>query len=260
MSKLKSKLQQHTKDAEGGIYTAVEAPGGEAKGANMTALFPRKGYSTASARDEILRQKQELLATSTSTAGAGMTKFGQLQVTDADLKALRHKTDTEALINFHTWEQGLYTHDPVRRAWLDSVDPDFAASRIDLMVDRAQFALRVKTLLLRGPRSQEDLILMWGLQSGRIKLDDDWDRIGPSKTSFTSADQVKQQERFKYGLMNPWAYQSDKERTTAQMDDTNPFKPQDATAAGQGQNPSPFGGTVVEGNRYPAFLDRILNA
>lgn len=127
------------------------------------------------------------------------------------------------------------------------------------MVDRAKVALRINLMKLRGIQSKEDLVLVWGLQTGRVQLDRDWDRIGPSKEA---VDMAQEQKRFKKNLMGPWRYKTDAERKdnyegkdAAGGSVTNPFKPNNV---GQGQVPSPFAGGAVTGPQYPNFLRNAL--
>jgi len=141
------------------------------------------------------------------------------------------------------------------------VYPDYYEVREREIMDRAKFALRVKLLLLRGPKNHKDLILLWGLQTGQIELDRDWDKIGPSSNVITPS---VEQTRFKNGLFNPLRYRSDSERLSAQSGATsygNPFAPAtQGPAGGQGATGAgrPFmGGGVPGNNRYPSFLTNL---
>lgn len=257
MSKIASQVRKATEAAKGGMYT-YDAPSGTQSGANITSVFPRGGFSTASPHDEVLRQKAEFVAK--APTGTAQSPYGIISVTDQDLATIRQKRETEAKANFDAWEGSLYTHDPVRRAWVDSIDPEFAGSRINLMLERAKFALRVKSLLLRGPRNEKDLMLMWGLQTGNIQLDRDWDRIGPAADFVPNM--ADEQKRFAKGLMNPWQYMSDSERAGNRKGPDgapNPFDPKTNLKRDGGQSPAPFlGPEVTDKNRYPAFLANIM--
>ena len=126
------------------------------------------------------------------------------------------------------------------------------------MIDRAKFALRVKLLLLRGPKNHKDLILQWGLETGMIQLDEGWDVVGFYKEP-GKEDMDKQRSRFKNGLMNFRRYLSDQERKDNSTAFNNPFQPKGNYGAAGGQIPKPFPGQAVTApNRYPSFLADVI--
>lgn len=251
MSSILNETRRLTKEAQGGVYTANNATAGSSD-AQKTAQFPRGGLSMETSRDELMKEKMEFL----KQTGTGMTPFGQVTATDEDFKWLQHKRDAEAAANLDAWiSSNFHVGDVTTRKWLQEVYPEYYAVREQMMMDRAKFALRVQLLLLRGPKNHKDLILLWGLQTGQIELDRDWDRIGPSADTITPEDE---QKRFAKGLFNPLRYLSDDERRINQSRERNPFKPQNQNAGG-GQTPGPFAQGAVPGtNRYPAFLKGIL--
>ncbi len=126
------------------------------------------------------------------------------------------------------------------------------------MIDRAKFALRVKLLKLRGPKNHKDLILQWGLATGRIELDKGWDVVGmydePGKSDIADS-----QSRFRGGLLNYRRFLSDKERENNTNFAGNPFKAQGPGQA-DGQRPSSFpnGQAVERASRYPDFLSNVI--
>jgi hypothetical protein len=125
------------------------------------------------------------------------------------------------------------------------------------MIDRAKFALRVKLLKLRGPKNHKDLILQWGLATGRIHLDKGWDVVGMYDEPGDVA-MPNQQKRFANGLLNYRRYLSDEERQYNANRDGNPFKPAGPGQA-DGQRPSSFPGSAVpDTGRYPSFLSGVI--
>lgn len=260
MSRLLDAAKDYTRQAQSGIYTSASPSMQGATPAQVTQAFPRGGLDHQDARDELMKEKMEFLK---SGGGMGMTPFGQIQATDADFQWLQHKRDQEALANLDAWVgQNFHTGDVTTRKWLQEIHPEYYEVREKEIMDRAKFALRVKFLLLRGPKNEKDLILLWGLQTGQIELDRDWDKIGPSQTD-TQFKIAQEQKRFKKGLFSPLRYKTDGERGLNQNTAYgNPFKPvNDSAAGGQGAlgGGRPFmGGTVPvapgTGGRYPSFL------
>ena len=246
-------------EAESGIYThSVEKPYED--GGAMTSSFPRGGLQARDRRDELISEKAQFMGKN------GMSPFGQIVATDKDFEWLRKKRETEAFANLDSWI-GLNFHkaDPATRRWLQETYPEYYESRERLMTDRAKLALRIQLLKLRGPKNEKDLMLQWALQTGRIKLDRDWDRIGPSKDM---ADSSEEQRRFKDGLFSFRRYLSDTERgknslrkfAGAEGGTPNPFQPQN-NGASAGQISSPFPGEAVPdgADRYPSFLKDTLS-
>jgi hypothetical protein len=135
------------------------------------------------------------------------------------------------------------------------------------MIERAKLALRIKLLQLRGPKNEKDLILEWGLQTGRIKLDNGWDRVGMESTD-TKLPMGPQQKRFQNGLFSIRRYLSDDDRRLNVMFPSlqtgtgpNPFEASgpDASGPGGAQRTAPFAGnTVPDTRRYPNFLTAVL--
>lgn len=148
-----------TAAAEGGIYTHDVAAA--QSGAQTTGAFPRKGFSARSARDEITAEKMQMIAANAGGV-AGQTPFGQVVASDADFKWLQKKRETEAYANLDAWiGKNFHTDDVTARKWLQEIWPDYYESREQLMIERAKFALRVKLLKLRGPKTEKDLVLQW---------------------------------------------------------------------------------------------------
>lgn len=257
-AKLTSFNKRMTEGLEGGVYTH-DAPTPD--GAMSTGAFPRGGLQARDPRDELISEKHQMMDAN------GMTEFGQVQATDRDFEWLRKKRETEAFANLDAWVgENFHTSDVATRKWLQETYPEYYEARERLMVDRAKLALRIKLLKLRGPKNEKDLMLIWGLQTGRVKLDRDWDRIGPyqERGQFNRAGE---QERYKNGLFSIRRYVSGSERADnagydAGGSSPNPFMPKDPGSASMAQfqtDEQKFPGSRVPfDNRYPAFLNDTL--
>lgn len=254
MSKLVSQTKRYTKEAQDGVITHdVDHPGNSP--AQTTAAFPRGGLQSTSKRDELIKEKMEFMD------DQGMTPFGQVTATDADFLWLKKKRETEAFANLDAWiGKNFHVDDVAVRKWLQETYPEYYEARERLMIDRAKFALRIKLLKLRGPKNHKDLILQWGLATGRIKLDRNWDVIGAYEET---PNMDVERSRYRKGLFSPLRFLSDDERAVNANDKTgfndNPFKTTDTGNAGA-QRPSmfPTGAAVPSVNRYPDFLDSVI--
>ncbi len=253
MAALIDATTKYTRQAQGGVTTHGVAPA--ISSAQTTGAFPRGGLESRDSRDELMQQKAEFMQKS----GSSMTPFGEVVATDEDFKWMQKKRETAEFANLDAWiGQNFHTPSVSQRKWLQETFPEYYEARERLMIDRAKFALRVKLLKLRGPKNHKDLILQWGLSTGRIELDKGWDIVGMYAEA-GGRDIEEEAGRFKNGLMNYRRYLSDWERDKNAKVGNNPFKPKGAGPA-DGQTPSPFpNNSKVEGdNRYPAFLSGVI--
>lgn len=264
---LTSTTQNYSTQAESGIYTHAQEAKRDGQKQNLVASFPRKGLSARDPRDDIMRQKMEALA---AGPGQGMTPFGQIQATDADFKWLQRKREADQMANLDAWiGENFHIQDPAQLKWLRETWPEYFEAREQVMLERAQFALRVKLLELMGPRDEQDMVLLWGLQTGRIQLDRDWDVIGPARAPGQSIDMKKERTRYSKGLLQRPRYISDYERAANasgldMVGDAvrggNPF------SAGLNVGPSGFqastqsfpGFAVPDQGRYGNFLTKAI--
>lgn len=251
--KLVSKTTDMSEKLEGG-FTTHAAP--DKKGAVATGSFPRKGLEARDARDELMAEKMQFI-----DGKQGMSPFGLVTASDADFRWAQKKRETEALANFDAWAgQNFHSNDPALRKWHQEINPSYYEERERLMVERAKLALRIKLLKFRGPKTEEDLITVWGLQTGRIKLDDDWDRIGPYEEAGSTHSHSTQAERFKNGLFSFRRYLAGDERERNAKTPGNPFAPASFDSIGNFQPDKEkfYGNIVPETGRYPAFLSEVV--
>ena len=205
--KLVSKTTNMSEQLEAGMTTHA-APTLAANDAVPTGSFPRKGFEARDARDELMAEKMQFI-----DKRDGMSPFGLVTASDADFRWMQKKRETEALANFDAWAgANFHSNDPALRKWHQEINPSYYEERERIMVERAKMALRIKLLKLRGPKTEEDLITIWGLQTGRIKLDADWDRVGPFEGNAAQHNHTTQVERFKNGLFSFRRYLSLDER------------------------------------------------
>lgn len=248
-SRLISQATNATYEAQGGVVT--HAISDKPNGANITGAYPRGGLSARDPRDERMAEKMQFVEAGKQAGGVGgQTKLGLVTATDSDFEWLAKKRETEAAANFDAWVgSNFHTNDVVKRKWLQEVYPDYYEAREQLMIDRAKFALRVHLLKLRGVANEKDLVLAWGLQTGRVKLDDGWDKIGYTP----GFDATVSQNRFKDGLFSVKRFLSDSERATNASRTDNPFGGQNAQP-----NNTFFGKSVDDNGRYPQFLTDVV--
>lgn len=198
----------YTAQGQGGVQTHID-PDDDAGAANQTIAAPR-AFRGGEPQDERMRNVRSMVNPATGTTPLGMV------VADAGQIAAwqERKRQKAELANFDAWVgKNFHKNDPMARKFLQETYPEYYEAREKLAVERAKFALRVFLLKLRGPKNQKDLILLWGLQTGRVRLDDGWDRIGyVHEKKDPAAMQADEQNRFMKGLYGPHKYESGQDR------------------------------------------------
>lgn len=225
--------RQYTRQAQGGTPTSGE-PEVQATDPPAWRTFsaPRGGLGSGETdEDERMADVAEL------TGGTGTSQFGQVVADAGQISAyLERKRQKADLANFDAWVgKNFHKNDPMARKWLQETYPEYYEAREKLAVERAKFALRVFLLKLRGPKNEKDLILLWGLQTGRVRLDDGWDRIGYTFPKTETAKQQFRQDRFMSHLFGPYKYNTGKSRAdyvANRLEPNNPFPTEDRGIGG----------------------------
>jgi len=232
---------------------SLQAQGGQAthpdplsdNPAQSTWSYPRAGLqSDTPERDQRMLTRRQLM--NASGPGGVNTPFGLVTATDEDFEWLERKRKLEELANFDAWiGRNFHKGDVAARKWLQETMPEYYEQRERLAVERAKFALRVFLLKLRGPKNEKDLLLLWGLETGRITLDDGWDRIGyHPKDAKDEAGFKELQKRFAKNLFGPYRYLSQAERQANSTSANNPFY----TSTGSAKT-----GQWDVGSQFPSF-------
>lgn len=242
--------RRFTEQAQGGVPTHPEPEHQAADPpAWQTNSAPRGDLgSSETEQDERFRDIREM------TGGTGTSQYGQVVADAGQIAAyLERKRQKQDLANFDAWiGKNFHKNDPMARKWLQETYPEYYEAREKLAVERAKFALRVFLLKLRGPKNEKDLILLWGLQTGRVRLDDGWDRIGYTFPKDETAKHQIRQDRFMRNLFGPYRYNTDKSRkeyVESRTEANNPFPTTDKG----------IGGLQTESDIFPRGLTTGYN-
>lgn len=188
-----------------GVYTAPTSNAGAQGGANAFAF--QRAFDARSPMDDTMRLRMGM------SDGQGNTPFGQLTVGDKELRWLKKKADITEIANFDQWfGKNFNTADLAGRSFAQSVYPEYYAEREKFMRERTEMALKVKLIQLRGPKSQEDLQLWYLINTGRVALPDDWDRIGPSLAPGAGLNQAQQAQNLARRMVRPPKFVGDNRR------------------------------------------------
>lgn len=162
----------------------VTAPDNEADaqtaGGIAAKTFPRRFKGPDPEWIKMQKLKNQLVEQGGADAQAmQMTPFGQKVLSEKDLKELLKVEESAKEVAFDAWFQKNWNKaDLPTRILAQKLHPEFYAQREQMMADKAALALKIKKIQLRGPRDEEDLQIIYGMQSGDIELFPGWDVIG----------------------------------------------------------------------------------
>ncbi len=216
-ARIQNQHAKMTENARLGVVTHDQDREGNVQGGAAAFSFPNS-FSAASPRDEIVDLKRQLMD------DGGMSPFGQVQFTERDARWLLEKQQASEQANFDSWfGKQFHKNDVASRQFAQQIYPGYYEDRERKMTERAKLALRINLIKLRGPQNEEDLITLYGLQSGKIRLEEGWDRIGVSYDKVSDQTGPTAEERFSRGLLSVRKFLSQAERTGNLGTGENPF-------------------------------------
>ena len=172
-AKIQRKEDEVTNELKQGVTTHAAQAAAQATAGAPAGSFPRDFSAGTEEWDKITKLKQSM------TTEPGRTPFGDLQFSDRDAYALLRKEDAAKAAAFDAWFGEKYNNsDLPTRQLAQELNPEYYAAREAKMAAKAKMALRIALIKLRGPKSEEDLQILFGLQTGDIRLEEGWDRIG----------------------------------------------------------------------------------
>ncbi len=232
-----------TQKTEPGVQTFIpdaaqmQARQKRAQGGNANIDFPRRFTDSRSAADDRIEQRLALMDKN------GMTPFGQAYFDESVADYVLRKEQEVKAANFDAWFGREYNKaDLASRRRAQELYPEYFAARLRLMKERADMALRIKTIELMGPRSEEDLALQFALNTGEIALGEGWDRIG-----YQNNNKDFNQEEFKRELKRrPGLYSAAKRQAHAENNNPRAFYKGDGASYDYrfGVNAVPGGSTL----------------
>lgn len=217
-----------------GVVTAASNDDGVQGGAKAVQF--QRQFSARDRMDDEMNQKMQLMDKD------GMTPFGQVYYDDKVGKWLERKQAVAETANLDAWfNENFNKNNLADRQFAQQIYPEFYDSREQEMIKRAKEAVKLKMIQLRGPQSKDDMYKLWLINTGRVQLPDDWDRIGPSAKPNNQPDYDAAQSAaaFKAGL-----FRLPKFSTTSQRE----------TAAEQAARVGLWGQKTAAPNRFNEFL------
>jgi hypothetical protein len=169
--------------------------------------------------------------------GTGQTAFGELSVTDRDIRNYQAIQEQQESLAFDKWfgEHFNKADLPTRRLG-EELNPEYFEEREKALVEKYDIKLRLDLIKLYGPRDEKDLMILFGLQNGLLRED-----VGAENAD-------DQDTRFYYGMgqLSRFLYPDD----VLRMDDANLFKDH-ANAAQNPWGAAPLDRPGVDGEDDP---------
>lgn len=140
-----------------------------------SSKFPIRPFPTDS-YDSVWQMKQDMANPVISNEGVVIappmaTPSRPLPFTESDVTYLKRKRDDEDMVAFLTWQANKYDlTDPATRDWFAKRCPSYFEQReslIDQQIDRCS---RYAKIRLRGAKNEDDLLLEYLIETGRVDL------------------------------------------------------------------------------------------
>lgn len=165
---LLEKLRRYEAAADPGQH--LPAPRSERAGSEA-AQFPAR-YFEPDDRDDYMFIKDRLASDRRPAP-----------VTDEDISAILRKRAANEVAKQENWFQNTWSFnssDPNKQRWAQSVFPEYFARREQVIDEQTLLQNQLAKIKLRGPRSREDIDLLYGIQMGVIQPGDRaiWDLRG----------------------------------------------------------------------------------
>ncbi len=108
-------------------------------------------------------------------------------ITDSDAERVMRKQAAFEVAKQEQWFANTWHTDasnPTKQRWAQAVFPEFYDRREQVIEEQARLQLAIAKIKLRGPRSREDLDLLYALDQGYLKPGDGplWHLTGPETT------------------------------------------------------------------------------
>lgn len=204
---LANEAQQLTEVMQDGTYTGapntVGVQGGAGAGQFQRKFLARDSY------DDYMNTKMQMMD------DQGRTPFGQAFYSDKDARWLQKKAAVAEAANFDAYfNKEFNKNDLASRQFAQKINPEFYNSREAEMKRRTEVVLKLKGIQLRGPQSKEDLYMLWLIQSGRVVLPKDWDRIAPTFAGTETELKAQQKRTYEQGLIRFPKFLTNQQRVT----------------------------------------------
>lgn len=131
-------------------------------------MHPAK-YFEEDPRDSYMEVKSAVA----QKVAAGSSNLGtQVPVTRSDIDYIMDQRTKEEKLVFDQWKYSTYKpgSDPVRLRYFEKIDPSFFKDREEEIKKDLDVIRKLAKLSLKGPENEEDVLLLYGIRMGKIKV------------------------------------------------------------------------------------------
>lgn len=197
---LLEKLRRYEAAADPGQH--LKDPQPRTGGGSEASQFPAR-YIAPDDRDDYMAIK-----------GALATQERPAPVTDEDINAILRKRAQFEVAKQEDWFQNTWSFnssDPNKQRWAQSVFPEYFSRREQVIDEQTLLQNQLAKIKLRGPRSREDIDLLYAIQMGVVKPEASaiWDLEGrsisnPRRGVFSPRRLILGNKQARFGLLaNP---------------------------------------------------------
>lgn len=195
-------------------------------------VLPPAKYFQKDERDDYYQTKSAV----TEDIGTGRALGNQVLITDEDIKYLQSQKTKEELSIFDRWCYETFQPgaDPNKIALFRELNPGWFERRETEISKQIDIAKKLAKLGLRGPRTQEELYLMYALDQKMI-TPPDLDMLFPEKAKVKMANlnDARKKQMLTQGYWNPRQYTKQRGVSARKLDSTvQPFITPDGAAPG----------------------------
>lgn len=185
---VESVIDKVQEQASAGVVTHAPDAATQDQAGAMASSLPRQFGKPSGRWDNQVEMKRQLIEKS----GSPNTPYGQITFSDRDARALLEKKKAAEAAAFDGWfGEHFNTNDLPTRLLGEQLNPEYFEKREEQLVQKAELALRIELMKLYGPRSEEDLMILFGLQTGYLRLEDGWNVIGAAESVESAANKAR---------------------------------------------------------------------
>lgn len=134
-------------------------------------LHPAR-YFEEDPRDDYYEAKKAVTSAVQGNAPSALKLGTDVPVTDRDIDYLLDQRTKEEKYNFDKWKYTTYQpgSDPIRIKYFEKIDPGFFKERESQIDHDLDLVKRLALLSLNGVQSEDDVILMYGINMGKVAV------------------------------------------------------------------------------------------
>ncbi len=158
---IREEMTQIDKEAKSAVTRFRPPQTLENADAGLGVSFPRRIFADDSERDSYIEWKRN----------AKKEVYGEKRLEKEDYE---YEKDKDRNVQYAQWLNWAETYfnlaDPAEQRIVEQLMPEYFDERAKQIHEVAELQVKIAELMLRGPRSKDDLFLIWLINSGKLKV------------------------------------------------------------------------------------------